>query len=294
MGLLNGREFKTIKMKNLHNCNGFDGGFTVLMSVYHKEDPIRFQKALSSIYSNTLLPDAMILVVDGSVPESLECIIIEAQKRYRNFKVHRMPQNRGLATALNEGLSQVRTKWIVRADSDDFNRVDRFEKQAIAIAKMNPPIDVLGGAIQEIDYDGSPLAVRRTVESYSSICNFVRHRNPFNHMTVAYRTELVRKVGGYPNIFLKEDYALWALLIKSGANCANLPDILVDATTGKEMYRRRGGLKYALTEISLQKHLLDTKVKSLFEALYDGVVRGSVFLMPSAIRAVLYTMLLRK
>jgi len=272
---------------------GFPGGFTVLMAVYEKENPSRFKQALKSIFANTLLPDSMILVVDGPVPESLNHIIHEFKHLYDFLHVYRLSENCGLAAALNEGLTYVRTEWVVRADSDDINRINRFEIQAAAIAEILPPVDIIGGAIQEIDYDGTPLAVRRTVERDSDIRNYVRRRNPFNHMTVAFRTELVRSVGGYPDIFLKEDYALWALLIQSGARCANLPSVLVDATTGREMYRRRGGIKYAFAEIRLQNHLINTNIKNLSQALFDGIARSLIFLMPSSLRFFFYKKVLR-
>ena len=35
---------------------------------------------------------------------------------------------------------------------------------------------------------------------------------------------------------------------KSGERCANLPEVLVHATAGKDLYRRRGGLRYVLAE----------------------------------------------
>jgi len=280
--------------KKTSNCNGFLGGFTVLMAVYEKEDPYLFKQALKSVFANTLLPDSFILVVDGPVPESIEHIIDEAKHLYDILHVYRLHENCGLSTALNEGLTYVKTEWVVRADSDDINRVDRFEKQAAAIADISLSVDIIGGAIQEIDYDGTPLAVRRTVENDSDIRRFIRRRSPFNHMSVAFRTDLVRKVGGYPNIFLKEDYALWALLIHAGARCANLPDVLVDATTGREMYRRRGGLKYAKAEVDLQRHLLSLNIKSISQAFFDGMARSIVFLMPSLFRAFVYKTFLRE
>lgn len=273
---------------------GFDGGFTVLMAVYSKEDSGRFKCALQSIFSNTLQPNAVILVADGPLPISLESIIHAFQCCFDIFQVHRLSENQGLARALNAGLHLVKTEWVVRADSDDINRLDRFEKQADAIANIIPPVDILGGAIQEIDFDGTPIAIRHTPETDSDIKRFARRRNPFNHMTVACRTELMLRTGGYPDIFLKEDYGLWASLIHAGACCGNLPEILVDAITGREMYARRGGLKYALAEIRLQRHLIRCDIKGVSQAILDGVGRSMVFLLPNDFREFFYKKLLRK
>ena len=38
----------------------------------------------------------------------------------------------------------------------------------------------------------------------SDIKNYLKFRNPINHMTAFYKTDLVKKVGGYPNIYKKK------------------------------------------------------------------------------------------
>jgi len=185
-----GSGFELMSTDTLFSPLGFDGGFTVLMAVYHREDPDRFKSALLSVFNNSLVPDAVILVVDGPLPNSLVHVICDAQLRYDRLQVHHLSKNMGLAAALNAGLSLVKTAWVVRADSDDFNRPYRFAYQAAAIEAAASPIDLIGGAIQEIDLDGTHIAVRRTVESDAEIRCFAKRRNPFNHMTVSYRTAL--------------------------------------------------------------------------------------------------------
>ena len=51
--------------------------FSVLMGVYHADNPLFFREALQSIFNQTLLPDEVILVVDGKVPEETEGVIKE-------------------------------------------------------------------------------------------------------------------------------------------------------------------------------------------------------------------------
>ncbi len=270
----------------------FLGGFSVLMAVYQRDNLALFERAVHSVYANTLLPDAFVLVVDGLVTEALDAAILDLQDTY-GIEVLRLPVNVGLARALNAGLKHVRTEWVVRADADDYNLPNRFALQAIALNQSKVSIDLFGGAIQEVDSSGRQLAVRRTVEKHAEILRYAAYRTPFNHMTVAYKTGLALRCGGYPDIRLKEDYALWATMISVGAKTLNLPDILVLATTGREMYRRRGGLRYALAEISLQRHLIRTRLKSPYAALTQGLGRAFVFLLPSAIRGWIYEKVLR-
>ena len=262
------------------------------MAVYKNDDITLFKRAVQSVFENTLLPNAFVLVVDGQVPNPLGKIITSLESEYKLETLH-LPVNVGLAKALNAGLTKVRTKWVARADADDYNDPERFALQANAIARSDNTIDIVGGAIQEIDVYGKPLAVRRTVENHSDIMRYASYRNPFNHMTVVYKTEFAIQNGGYPHIHLKEDYALWAQMLSNGARALNLPNILVFATAGKEMYSRRGGLKYATAEISLQRHLVRTGIKSLPMAIVHGISRATVFILPSFCRGWIYERFLR-
>jgi hypothetical protein len=83
-------------------------------------------------------------------------------------------------------------------------------------------------------------------------------------------------------------------MVKAGARCANLPEVLVHATAGKDMYRRRGGLRYVRAERNLQNFLVQLGLKSPLQALLDGFVRSSVFIAPVFLRRLFYEAVLRR
>jgi len=263
--------------------------FTVLMAVYGGDDANFFSKALNSVFANSRLPSAVVLVVDGPVPPSIQCVIEQHHQRPGMFVVH-LTQNLGLAAALNAGLAYVTTEWVVRADSDDFNHTNRFE---ILCAAMSDNVDILGSSIREVERNGELICERRMPLQHEDITKFMRRRNPFNHMSVAYRLNLVRHCGGYPLVHLREDYALWIRMSSLGARMLNLPHTLVDATTGRDMYERRGGLRYAIGEWGLQSLLVQEGVKSPFLAAVDFILRSSIFLAPRRLRRAVYENFLR-
>ena len=269
----------------------FPGGFTVLMAVYHGDDADLFERAVRSVFANTLLPNAFLLVVDGPIHQLLAAVINRLEAEF-SINVLYLPENQGLARALNAGVNKVKTEWIVRADADDINMPERFECLAYAVASTEMP-DLVGSAIVEVDKDGNVLGIRRTALTHHEIVQFAKYRNPFNHMAVAYKSDLARECGGYPQIHLKEDYGLWALMISKGARLANSSEVLVKATAGRDMYKRRGGLRYAKAEIDLQLHLVSCGIKGRFSALSHGIMRSVVFLMPPEIRGFIYEKLLR-
>jgi glycosyltransferase involved in cell wall biosynthesis len=264
--------------------------FTVLISVYKNDKPALFYKSLKSIFDNSCKPHEVILVLDGPIGIGL-IQIVDYFTLNHSLKVIRLNQNVGLAEALNFGLMHVTTDWTVRADSDDINLLGRFAQLK---KYMNSSFDLVGSAIQEVNEDGMKLKVRRPPETEYEIREYLKSRNPFNHMSVCFRTDFVKRVGGYPNIYLREDYALWALLISNNARVYNIQNVLVNATAGKNMYKRRGGVRYALGEILLQKHLMKCGIKGRFLAFYHGLIRTLVFLMPSNMRAFIYEIFLRE
>ncbi|QWD48026.1 glycosyltransferase [Polynucleobacter paneuropaeus] len=276
------------------NTVSFPGGFTVLMAVYRNDDLSLFQKAVESVFQNTLQPNLCLIVVDGPIPQRMSEAIGEMEKIHgTKIQFLRLPQNLGLAKALNAGIEQVHTDWIVRADADDINLPNRFLELATAI-KDHPGLDLLGSHILEIDQEGKPIAIRAVPVSQLEIRKFAKSRNPFNHMTVAYRRAAVIECGGYPDVYLREDYALWCKFINKEKKLLNIPQVLVHATAGKEMYARRGGWKYAKAEWEMQQLLVATGLKSAGRAFIDGLLRSAIFMLPSSIRGFVYQHFLRK
>ncbi len=260
------------------------------MPVYRGDGPLLFRRAVNSVYENSLQPDQLLIVADGPVGPDLEEVLLSASQR--GAEIVRLADNIGLSQALNAAIPLVRSDWIVRADADDINLPDRFTRQA-AFAALHPRCAAFGGQILEIDTCGTPIAKRIVPTEPSEIRRRLASRNPLNHMTVCIRAEVLRRMGGYPSVHLKEDYALWVKMASAGEQLANLPEVLVHATAGLDMYRRRGGLKYISSEISMQRLLVQSKMTSIWRAILVGTLRSLVFGLPSQWRGFIYRHLLR-
>ena len=104
--------------------------FSVLMSVYEKENPKYLDLALKSIERQTVKPSEIILVEDGVIPNRLQEVILNHKEKFGNgFKIIYSSINRGLGNALRLGTDYVSTNWIARMDSDDYSVPNRFEQQ---------------------------------------------------------------------------------------------------------------------------------------------------------------------
>lgn len=236
-----------------------DTKFSVSMCVYGGDNPEWFSVAVNSIQNQTRKPDEVVLVVDGPVPEALDAVIADFEKN-PVFKVVRLAVNSGHGEARRTGLNNCTYELVALMDADDISAPERFEKQ-LAMFEANPELTIVGGNITE--FVGEPdnvVGVRAVELTDEKIKDDMKKRCPMNQMTVMFRKSFIENAGGYLDWYCNEDYYLWVRLLLKDFKFANLPDNLVNVRVGKEMYQRRGGKKYFLSEAKLQKYMLDNKI----------------------------------
>ena len=104
--------------------------YSVLMPVYHKENPAYFYQAAASMMNQTIPPDEFVLVCDGPLTPVLDETIQTIDREWPGvLQVLRLPVCGGIARALAAGVEACRNEWIARMDSDDIACPDRCEKQ---------------------------------------------------------------------------------------------------------------------------------------------------------------------
>lgn len=270
--------------------------FSVLMSIYHKENPAFLNQCFISIWiEQTAKPSQIVLVKDGILTPELEQVILVWQEKLSDvLKIVPLDKNVGLGKALNIGLEHCIYDWVFRMDTDDICAPERFKKQVEFIVS-NPNIDIVGGQIIEFEKQINDSQTIKSVPfNHQDIIKYAKVRNPINHMTVAFRKSAVQQVGGYRHAPLYEDYDLWVRLLLRKYQFANLPDVLVYARTGNAMYERRGGLNYIKSEIQMQKRFYTSGFLTAFQMCKNLAIRLPVRLLPNGIRAWIYQVLLRK
>ena len=267
--------------------------FSVLMSVYKNESPVYFQRAMESVLTQTLLPDEIVLVRDGEVPQELQALLDEYAKN-PIVKYCPLEKNVGLGNALNEGLQQVTNEIVARMDTDDICAVDRFERQ-IKFLEENPAVVLVGGQITEfIGEEDNILTVREVPCTHAEIQEFIKTRNPFNHQTVMFKKSAVEAVGGYVELHFLEDYYLWCRLYKNGGKFANLPEVLVNVRTSEDLYKRRGGWKYYQSFRKLENYKKQAGIIGAFKRFKNLCVRFAQTCTPNFVRQWGYKHIARK
>ena len=225
-----------------------------------------------------------------SISKKLEKILDDYLK-YPELLLVRIPVNLGFVNALNEGLVHIKTEWVVRADADDVNLDRRFELLNLHMAE---DLDLIGSFVAEKDKAGMIYAIKKVPLERDEIFRFIKKRNPFNHMSVAFRKSKVVALGGYPKIELREDYGLWAKMLASDCKVKNIDEVLVHANAGENMFKRRKGGAVIRAEITLQSHLLKLGLTSFGGALMYGVLRAALFSVPPGIIKLIYKYVLRR
>lgn len=267
---------------------------SVLMSVYYKEKPEYIRQCFDSLLNQTLQANEWVIVEDGKLTDEIYAILDEYTAKYPSL-LKRIPltKNRGLGLALREGVPQCSNAIIARMDTDDIARKDRFEKQYAQFVK-NPELDICGSYIKEFEGTINNIVSKRAVPlTDAQIKEYQKKRDAFNHMTVMYRKGAVLRAGNYQSCLLMEDTLLWVHMIQSGARCMNLPECLVYARVGMDMYDRRGGLDYYKKYKMGRKKILDTGYISKKQYVQTLIAQFIVCIVPNTARKWIFNSLLR-
>ena len=245
--------------------------FSILQSVYKKDNPLFLDECLQSIRDSTLLPEKIILVQDGILTPELEQVIASWKDKLP-LHIVGYPQNKGLAHALNHGLRFVETELVARMDSDDICYPDRFEKQVLQF-EVDKKLVVLGAGIEEFycskELDTSHRSIRlypkRTVRSSMTLYK----GTPVAHPTVMMRTAILKEFGYAESTCCNEDIELWFRLLAAGYEIRTLQAPLLRFRITDDTFRRR----------SLAKSLDEFQIYSRALLDFNGLQKEHAYLL---------------
>jgi glycosyltransferase involved in cell wall biosynthesis len=235
----------------------------VLLPVYKKDKEEFLRFSVDSIINQTYINFFIFIGVDGSVSDSLKRYLNELNHQ-PTIKVVWFKENRGLACVLNDLIKNAKEEncdYYARMDADDISANTRFERQ-IEFLEAHPEVDVVGGAIEEIDEKGNLRGKRVQYPLTHNDCRkFFRYRDPFAHPAVMFRASFFNKVPGYRNEYRKnQDTMLWFDGFMNGGIFANLPETVLHFRVTDDFYNsRRNGWKRAkkmLTDRFMINHSL--------------------------------------
>lgn len=223
----------------------------VILPVYRKDKVEYLSKAIESIAMQTNRDFHIFIGVDGPVGDDINAYFEHIDNQNR-VSIIRFDENRGLACVLNDLLDicfKEGYEYIARMDADDISENTRFENQ-MAFMNNHPEIDVVGGAIKEIDEEGKYR--NKTIiypEGPEECRDFFSKRNPHAHPAVLFRKSFFDKLNGKkyrPEYRQNQDTMLWYDGMMAGTQHANISDVVLNFRMTNAMFKkRRNGWKFA-------------------------------------------------
>lgn len=172
-------------------------------------------RCLASVFSQTLQPDEVIVVDDGSTDDTASVAAALGAKVFRRT-------NGGLSAARNTGIQNASSEWIALLDADDLWAPKKLELQA---AHVHPDTVLVYTGIRFFD-DGGIRSERPAIEPTKAI-EMLRFCNPIP-CTYLVRRDALLSGGGYrEDIRACEDWEMLVRLQRLGKFEA-VPDLLMD------------------------------------------------------------------
>lgn len=187
---------------------------TVVIPLYNKQSTI--QGALESVFNQTVQPEEIIVVNDGSTDGSEK--VVESLN-YPLINLIHQP-NAGVSTARNRGIDESTGEWIAFLDADD-EWLPEYLETIQNLAQTYPQCMVLATSYFLQDFTGRKKTIRLKKMPFDSdqgvLSNYFQVAScshpPVWSSAVVVKKEAIQSVGGFPaGIISGEDLLTWAKL----------------------------------------------------------------------------------
>lgn len=187
---------------------------TVVIPLYNKQSTI--QGALESVFTQTVQPEEIIVVNDGSTDGSEK--VVESLN-YPLINLIHQP-NAGVSTARNRGIDESTGEWIAFLDADD-EWLPEYLETIQNLAQTYPQCMVLATSYFLQDFTGRKKTIRLKKMPFNSdqgvLSNYFQVAScshpPVCSSAVVVKKEAIQSVGGFPaGIISGEDLLTWAKL----------------------------------------------------------------------------------
>lgn len=264
--------------------------YSVLMSLYKKENPEYLRIAIDSMLNQTVAPDEIVLVEDGPLTDELYAVLDDYPM------LHRVKNeiNLGLGLALNVGLKKCRNELVARMDTDDCSKPERCEKQLQRFLEK-PYLAIVGSHIDEFIGDTSNVISQRIVPTTSEeIYKFAKKRSAFNHPAVMYSKTAVLENNGYADLKRNQDVDLFGRMQFKGYKAENIDEALLWFRSSDELAKRRKSWQNSWSYIATIRKFWKMGYSSFTDYAIVGIAQTGMYLMPIKLQNYIYKNFLRK
>ncbi|NJX15036.1 glycosyltransferase family A protein [Tamlana crocina] len=182
---------------------------TVIMPCYN--DGKYVMQAVHSVLNQTLKPEKVIIVDDGSGPETKTVL---KQINFENIEVIHQ-DNQGVCVARNNGIKLAQTKYILNLDADDYFEPSFIEK-AVKVLNEHEEVGVVGCFYRTLKNNKIEQNIIKPLGG--SVENFLVKNNGLGN--ALFRLKCWEQVLGYDEKMAKgyEDWDFWISILAKGWN----------------------------------------------------------------------------
>lgn len=258
--------------------------YSVLMTMYKKDNPIYARLAIDSMLNQTIKTNDFVLVCDGPLTNELNELIAEYQEKYEDiFNVIRFEENKGLGAALRHGVHVCKNDLIARMDDDDIAKLNRCEIE-LKVFEEYEDVSIVGAYMNEFEENPNEILRVKTVPiEQVDILKFSKRRNPFNHSAVMFKKQDILRVGNYSEMRTNQDVDLWVRALNKGLIGRNIPESLVDFRFDSNTYQRRKDWKNVKLLIEVWREFYKNGYCRLTDFLFVVVVQLVMFIFPQSV-----------
>ncbi|MGZ3873791.1 MAG: glycosyltransferase family 2 protein [Mucilaginibacter sp.] len=252
---------------------------TVLMPAYNAGKYIG--EAIASVLKQSFTDFELLIVNDGSTDQTVKII-----NSFHDPRIVLVSQeNKGIAAALNLGLSKARAGYIARFDADDVCLPNRLKIQYDFITAY-PEYTVIGSAADYMDADGHYIFTHHPEGHLNEEIQQLKYSVcPFIHSSVFYKKEVVINNGGYnEHAYTYEDHFLWVNILKHEKAC-NLSQALIKVRLNPESItidekwrpRRFRSIKYATLKNRLITEAEGAELQQIGGSQYSPKIKQGAY-----------------
>ena len=198
--------------------------FSVIIPIYDRT--IELREAINSVLSQTFKSFELLLICDGSPPETVEVVRSFAENPH--VKTYFFQNNSGNpCRGRNKGIELSRGKFVAFLDSDDLALPNRLERTLFHI--LEKKVDIVGGAIKYLTEKEECRDFKNGQVGFTSEeCTYdlLLVGNRLSICTVAVRKSCLSQYGAFrQDMRYREDYELWLRLAYNGCSFYNSPEV---------------------------------------------------------------------
>jgi glycosyltransferase involved in cell wall biosynthesis len=198
------------------------------MPAYNAEKYIG--EAIASVLEQSFFDFELLIINDGSTDDTVKIV-----RSFNDPRIVLISQgNKGIAAALNLGLSRASSPYVARFDADDICFKNRLKVQYDFITAY-PEYSIIGSAAEYIDAEGHYIFTHHPAGHLNEEIQQLKYTVcPFIHSSVLYKKDVIINNGGYnEHAYTYEDHFLWMNILKNEKAC-NLSQPLIKVRLNPE------------------------------------------------------------